>query len=200
MPSVAELVQQLAGTYGISPVQVMTCEVKSVSSSERTCTVLPLTDNLEPFAAQLMADIQDGLLILPTIGSTVKIMLSEIITPTVIQYSAIDEILIVSGGAAIKVYDSGVELQGTDFGGLMKVTPSVKAWNDLQNDVNMLKSIFATLAASASSGLPVTSPIGMPDAFAVAFGLAITPYASSILPLTTKPQIENPKVKHGGGI
>lgn len=198
MPSVAELVQQLAGTYGISPVQVMTCEVTKVSSSERTCTVLPLTDNLEPFAAQLMADIQDGLLILPTVGSTVKIMLSEIITPTVIQYSAIDEILIVSGGSAIKIYSTGVELQGTDFGGLMKVTPSVKAWNDLQNDVNNLKSIFSTLAAGAAGVL--TSAVGSPDAFAAVFASAILSYSAAPLPITTATQIENPKVKHGGGI
>ena len=197
MSSVAESIQILAGTYGISPVQVMTCEVKSVSSSERTCTVLPLTDNLEPFAAQLMADIQDGLLILPTVGSTVKIMLSEIITPTVIQYSAIDEILIVSGGAAIKVYDSGVELQGTDFGGLMKVTPSVKAWNDLQNDVNMLKVQLLALsnALTLTGSTPLTG-----TSMGSALSTALASYWSSLLPITTKPQIENPKVKHGGGI
>jgi hypothetical protein len=196
MSSVAELVQQVAGTYGISPVQVMTCEVTAVSSGERTCTVSPLTDNLEPFSAQLMADIDDGILILPTIGSTVKIMLSEIITPTVIQYSAIDEILIVSGGAAIKVYSSGVELQGVDYGGMMKVTPSVKAWNDLQNDVNNLKSIFTTIVATPL----VTSAVGTPDAFYAAFASNIASYITAPLSITTETQIENTKVKHGGGI
>lgn len=199
MPSVAELVQQLAGTYGISPVQVMTCEVKSVSSSERTCTVLPLTDNLEPFAAQLMADIDDGLLILPTVGSTVKIMLSEIITPTVIQYSAIDEILIVSGGAAIKIYSTGVELQGTDFGGVMKVTPSVKAWNDLQNDVNTLKTqLLALTSAIGASGGGSTPLVG--SVLAGLFTSNLASYCAATLPITTATQIENTKVKHGGGI
>ena len=197
MPSVAELVQQLSGTYGISPVQVMTCEVKSVSSSERTCTVLPLTDNLEPFAEQLMADIDDGLLILPMVGSTVKIMLSEIITPTVIQYSAIDEILIVSGGAAIKIYSTGVELQGSDFGGVMKVTPSVKAWNDLQNDVNTLKSLIAAqiLTAASYSSSPTVTGAQVSALFS-----PLTSYSTSVLPITTETQIENTKVKHGGGI
>lgn len=197
MSSVAELVQQLAGTYGISPVQVMTCEVTAVSSIERTCTVLPLTDNLESFAAQLMADIDDGLLILPTVGSTVKIMLSEIITPTVIQYSAIDEILIVSGGAAIKIYSSGVELQGTDFGGVMKVTPSVKAWNDLQNDVNTLKTQLLALsnALTLTGSTPLTG-----TSMGSALSTALASYWSSLLAITTEPQIENPKVKHGGGI
>lgn len=196
MSSVAESIQILAGTYGISPVQVMTCEVTKVTASERTCTVLPLTDNLEPFAAQLMADIDDGLLILPTVGSTVKIMLSEIITPTVIQYSAIDEILIVSGGSAIKVYSSGVELQGVDYGGVMKVTPSVKAWNDLQNDVNTLKNIFATMASAPV----VTTAVGATDAFYTLFASNIASYVSAPLSITTETQIENPKVKHGGGI
>lgn len=197
MSSVAESIQILAGTYGISPVQVMTCEVTAVSSIERTCTVLPLTDNLEPFAAQLMADIDDGLLILPMVGSTVKIMLSEIITPTVIQYSAIDEILIVSGGAAIKIYSSGVELQGTDFGGLMKVTPSVKAWNDLQNDVNTLKTQLLALsnALTLTGGTPLTGA-----SMGSALSTALASYWSSLLAITTETQIENDKVKHGGGI
>jgi hypothetical protein len=176
----------------------MVCEVTDVSASERTCTVQPLSDNLQPFPAQLMADIDDGVLILPTVGSTVKIMLSELITPTVIQFSQVDEILIVGGGSAVKVYDSGVELQGDEYGGLMKVTPSVNAWNDLQNDVNTLKSIFSTLAAGAAAVL--TSAVGSPDAFAAVFASAILSYSSSPLSITTETQIENPKVKHGGGI
>jgi len=197
MSSVAESIQILAGTYGISPVQVMTCEVTKVTASERTCTVLPLTDNLEPFSAQLMADIDDGLLILPTVGSTVKIMLSEIITPTVIQYSAIDEILIVSGGAAIKIYSSGVELQGADYGGVMKVTPSVKAWNDLQNDVNTLKTLIAAQITTAATY--ASSPI-VTGAQVSALFSPLAAYAALMLPLTIETQIENTKVKHGGGI
>jgi hypothetical protein len=174
----------------------MVCEVTDVSASERTCTVQPLSDNLQPFPAQLMADIDDGVLILPTVGSTVKIMLSELITPTVIQFSQVDEILLVGGGSAVKVYDSGVELQGYEYGGLMKVTPSVKAWNDLQNDVNNLKSIFATMAS-----VPVvTTAVGATDAFYTLFASNIAPYISAPLSITTETQIENPKVKHGGGI
>lgn len=190
MSSVAELVQQLAGTYGVSPVQVMTCEVTAVSSSERTCTVLPLTDNLESFAAQLMADIDDGLLILPTVGSTVKIMLSEIITPTVIQYSAIDEILIVSGGAAIKVYSSGVELQGADFGGIPKI-------KELEDNLNTLKDyIKNTLEPAIGTGFTAVGvgPSANGPAGKTAFDGVV-----NLVPINIV-DMENPKVKHGGGI
>ncbi len=195
--SIAESIQILAGTYGKFPIQVMVCDVTDVSASERTCTVQPLSDNLQPFPAQLMADIDDGVLILPTVGSTVKIMLSELITPTVIQFSQVDEILLVGGGSAVKVYDSGVELQGDEYGGLMKVTPSVKAWNDLQNDVNMLKvQLLALTSAITSIGaIPVLGTV-----LGAAFTTALGTYCASILPLTIETQIENSKVKHGGGI
>lgn len=195
--SIAESIQILAGTYGKFPIQVMVCEVTDVSASERTCTVQPLSDNLQPFPAQLMADIDDGVLILPTVGSTVKIMLSELITPTVIQFSQVDEILLVGGGSAVKVYDNGVELQGYEYGGLMKVTPSVNAWNDLQNDVNTLKvQLLALTSAITSIGaIPVLGTV-----LGAAFTTALASYCASILPLTIETQIENPKVKHGGGI
>ena len=195
--SIAESIQILAGTYGKFPIQVMVCEVTNVSASERTCTVQPLSDNLQPFPAQLMADIDDGVLILPTVGSTVKIMLSELITPTVIQFSQVDEILLVGGGSAVKVYDSGVELQGDEYGGLMKVTPSVKAWNDLQNDVNTLKAQLLALT-SAITGIGAIPVLG--TVLGAAFTTALGTYCASILPLTIETQIENPKVKHGGGI
>lgn len=195
--SIAESIQILAGTYGKFPIQVMVCEVTDVSASERTCTVQPLSDNLQPFPAQLMADIDDGVLILPTVGSTVKIMLSELITPTVIQFSQVDEILLVGGGSAVKVYDSGVELQGDEYGGLMKVTPSVKAWNDLQNDVNTLKGLISAQIATAATyaALPIVTGAQVSALFS-----PLTAYAALILPLTIETQIENPKVKHGGGI
>lgn len=196
MANISELIQQNAGTYGKMPIQVMLCEVTAVNASLRTCTVQPLTDNLSPFAANLMTEIEDGVLIVPTVESTVLVMLSEIITPTVIQYSNIDEILIVSGGAAMKIYSSGVELQGSEYGGVMQVEPSIKAWNDLQNDVNNLKSIFASLAATPI----LTTAVGTNDGFYTAFATAIASYVTSPLSITTKPQIENPKVKHGGGI
>jgi hypothetical protein len=124
-------------------------------------------------------------------------MLSELITPTVIQFSQVDEILLVGGGSAVKVYDSGVELQGDEYGGLMKVTPSVKAWNDLQNDVNMLKvQLLALTSAITSIGaIPVLGTV-----LGAAFTTALGTYCASILPLTIETQIENSKVKHGGGI
>jgi hypothetical protein len=95
------------------------------------------------------------------------------------------------------VYDSGVELQGDEYGGLMKVTPSVKAWNDLQNDVNTLKvQLLALTSAITSIGaIPVLGTV-----LGTTFTTALGTYCASILPLTIETQIENPKVKHGGGI
>ena len=190
MSSIAESIQILAGTYGKFPIQVMVCEVMSVSDSERTCMVQPLTDNLQPFPAQLMADIDDGVLILPTKGSTVKIMLSELITPTVIQFSQVDEILLVGGGSAVKVYDSGVELQGDDFGGIPKI-------KELEDNLNTLKDyIKNTLEPAIGTGF---TAVGVGPAANGPAGKTAFDGVVNLVPINIV-DMENPKVKHGGGI
>jgi hypothetical protein len=191
----AELIQKSARTFGLSSLQLMICTVNSVDSSARTCTVTPVTDNLSSFPAQLMSDVADGILVIPVVGSTVKVLLSELATPTVIQFSEIKEVYIVGGGGDVRIYSTAVELNGTTYGGVMKVTPSVAAWNAIQNDLNLLKTVFAALATASPTILTVAP--GLPDAFGVAFASAISAYAAAVLPVTTVPEIENPKVKHG---
>lgn len=194
--NITELIQQGAGTYGKSPIQVMTCTVKSVDKAERTATVVPVTDNLAPVPAQLMSDIADGLLIIPDIGSTVRVLLSEQTTPTVIQYSEVSEVYIVTGGQYVRIYGSGLELDGTSYGGVMKVVPSVSAWNATQKDINTLKTQLASLTSAITGvgGTPLTGA-----SLGGLFTTALASYNASALQITTRSQIENDKVKHGNG-
>lgn len=204
--NISELIQQSSGTYGKAPMQVMLCTVESVSKSERTATVVPVTDNLSAFPAQLMSDIADGVLILPTKGSTVRVLLSELSTPAIIQYSSVDELYVVTKGEYLKVYGSGLELDGTSFGGVMKVVPSVAAWNAIQKDINLLKSSLSAILAATTAlnttllGAPAAPVLGATlSPFTTAIISAWTTYATQVLALTTRSQIENTKVKHGNG-
>lgn len=194
--SIPQATQQLSGTYGKSPVQVMLCTVQSASKADRTATVVPVTDNLGAFPVQLMSDVADGMLIIPATGSTVRVLLSELSTPCVIEYSEVSEVYIVTGGQLLRIYSGGLELDGTSFGGIMKVTPSVAAWNAIQDDINSLKQgLIALNTALAGSG---SSPItGL--TWSAAFTSSLATYAAQVLARTTQSQIENTKVKHGNG-
>ena len=196
MPNLATTVQKLANPIGVNPMQVMICSVVSVDKKARTVNVTPVTDNLAAFPAQLMSDVADGLLIVPTVGSTVKVMLSETATPTVIQYSEVDEVFFVAGGSTFKIQASDVELQGSSFGGLVKVVPTVSALVTIQNDINSLKLLLATLV-TATAALPPAIPVL--GATLTSLFSPFATYSAATLTPTIQSDIENIKVKHGNG-
>lgn len=187
MSDIKQQVAQLADTYGKSPLQLMVCTVVSVNKKDRTVSVTPVTDNLSAFPAQLMSDVADGVLILPKVGSTVKVMLSEQATPTVVQYSDVDEVFIVTGGSSVKIYSTGIELHGANFGGIPKVWETAERIKRLEDDINTLKQAFTSWVVVPSDG---------GSALKVA---AASWYAAIITPTTTQSYLENTKVKHGNG-
>lgn len=72
-----------------------------------------------------------------------------------------------------------ISFLGTEFGGLVKIIELTKKINDLENKVNEIITKFDT-HTHASNGVPTTNIIG------------------TQLTLTTKTEIENLKITHGG--
>jgi hypothetical protein len=179
--------------------QAFSAEVLSVDVATRSCSVRSISSETEMEYPEvwLMPEQVDGILYVPKIGSTVIVENNANLQPYIGMWSKIDEILYVVGGSTIKMLPSGIALDGDSFGGLLKVTPSVQAWNDLQTDINNLKVIFAALAAAAPATF-TTAP-GLPDAFAAAFAAAIASYSAAPLTPTTAAMVENTKVQHGAG-
>lgn len=170
-------------------------EVTEVDVNTRSCTVIGISDQVgvEYKDVWLMPEINDGILYVPAIGSTVIVENNANLQPYIVMWSEIDKILWVGGGSAIQIDKDGIKLDGDSFEGIMKVTPSVQAWNDLQNDINQLKQLFTTICATPL----VTTSVGSPDAFYTAFNSAMTTWNASTLTVTSKSDIENTKVKHG---
>lgn len=184
-----EGISTLAGTYGKAAMQVMLCTVVSSDLSTRTCTVLPVTDNLSQFEAQLQCDIADGILIEPLDGSTVRVMLSEICTPFVVQFSDIKSMYMVGGTGSVKIYDTAVELNGDTYGGVPKVENTADRINRLEQKMNSFIAAFNTHTHATAAAGPPSPPTIIPP--------ATTP--TNITPLTVRADLENIKVKHGDG-
>lgn len=186
MSDTARVIQQAAGTYGADPVRMMKCTVDSVDAAKRLCMVSPINDNMESFRAYLMAQVDDGVLILPKVGSTVKVLFSNMNAPTVIQFSSIDKVFIVTGDSTLLVYADGLELYGNNFGGLVKVEALVQKINALENIIN-------NLMTSVTS---VPTPGTLADATTLKAGI-LTGLGSGIPAITNRSQLENTKVQHG---
>lgn len=156
MSELAKVIQKAAGTYGIDSVVMMACKVDSVNIDNRSCMVSPINNNIASFEAFLMAETDDGVLILPTEGSTVKILFSNLNSPTVIQYSQIDKMLIIAGDTTITVYDGTAIMQQ----GAMSITLSGGKINIKNGDVDyktIMDKHFDNLAAMTfTNGAGVT--------------------------------------------
>jgi hypothetical protein len=70
---VRESIQKIAGTYNKEVVNITICTVQAVNEAARTCDCVPTTGEgttLIP-GVLLSAEANDGILLLPTVGSTV---------------------------------------------------------------------------------------------------------------------------------
>ena len=108
---IREQIQRIAGTFGIDLVQKLTCTVQSVSMEDRSCLVTPINSSIGQVKAYLMAETDDGILIVPSVNSTVKVLYSRLNTATVIQYSAIDSMLLIMGDITFSLQNGKAVLQ-----------------------------------------------------------------------------------------
>lgn len=165
-----ECVQHLAGTHENDFVSVADAEVISYDIPSRTCEVT-LIDSSKPTTrddVRLIASVDDGILFLPTVGSTVTIIFSTFTQPVVIGWGQVD----------------GIILNGGDLAGLVLMLPTLKSLNQLENDVNSLKSIL-------SSWVPISGDGG------AALKTALSNYFSNKLTVTKRSDIENTSITQG---
>lgn len=150
--AIIEAIQQAAGTQLADTVFSITGTVDSVDMTARTCSVTVLTgrkSNVIP-DVKLMAAIDDGILIVPEIDSTVHIILSTYTEPYVSQYSGATSIVLLGG----------------DLGGLVITASMVVRLNLLENKVNDIITKFdahthpvPALGTSLATLTPVTGTL-----------------------------------------
>ena len=122
--SIREAISILAGTHKMDKVYSVTAEVISINITARTCVCIQISGSASTTINDvlIMASVDDGFLIIPTVGSTVHIITSEGMEPYISQYSAIDKII----------------FRGGDLGGLVMIQPLINKLNTLENKLNDL--------------------------------------------------------------
>jgi hypothetical protein len=169
--AIIESIYKMVGLHKCDLVTYVNAEVVSVNIKKRVAvdghTEYDLPD------VKLMASVDDGFLIEPVIGSTVKVIFSQNIEPFICQYSEIENITI-DAKTKVKFNDGS-------FGGLIKIKELTDKLNTLEKDLNTIKNVFATWTPIAETVLKTS--------LSVWSGQQITE--------TKVKDIENPKITHG---
>lgn len=165
---IQDIIRQLVGiTAGEIQPDGIVCTVKEVTGSLCTCT--PIDGSPDFYDVRLQTSEADGLLFVPVVGSVVTISLLNKNVAYVSQYSALE---------SIKFRDGG-------FGGLVKVISLTEKLNNLENDINALKTVFeSTWIVSPNDG-------------GAALKAAVAAWAGQQITPTQRLDIENDKITHG---
>lgn len=140
MGDIATAIRMITNTHLTDKVRMFDAEVNSVSMTDRTCEVTMIGGkSANTLTVRLMASSDDGLLMKPTIGSTIVVMMSEYTAPFVAKYSGVDSITMLGG----------------DLKGLVKVDDLVTQLNNLEDFV---KDLAQKYNAHTHPYMNVTTP------------------------------------------
>ncbi len=167
--TIRETIQHLAGTHQTDRVTMVDAEVNSVDQNNRICDCTAITGPVGSDIpnVRLMSSVDDGLLILPAVGSTVTVLLSIFCDPVIICHSEIDKII----------------FRGGDLNGMVMVSPLTAKLNNIEKIINDLVTKYnAHVHPVVSVGSP-TGPTSQmePDS----------------LTITKQSDIENPSITQG---
>ncbi len=158
--------------------------VKSVNESDRTCVVTPIGDEPDQPEVRLQGDIgsKKGVVLIPKVGSVVGVTFVNSVAGFISLYTDIDKVIIeatkeVSIDTVKTVFNGGLN------GGLINISSLVTKMNILENDLNLIKGIFAGWVPTPGDG-------------GLVLKTASTPWSSAAIVPTLQPLIEDTKVKH----
>ena len=143
------------------------CKVLSVTDDKCDCE--PVNGDADLIDVRLQASTTTGILITPTVGSNVIVS------------------LLANGAAYVSMYSDidSIQLNGSNYDGLVKVNDLVTKLNNLENKVNAIITAYNAHTHVASSfGVPTTTPAA--------------PVAGTLTP-TVKSDLENNLILHGNG-
>jgi hypothetical protein len=184
--NIKEGIQRLAGTFGKDYLSTVDCVVLDVNEQSRTCNVKPVTTTAVTEFADvfLSANPNDGFICYPEIGSTIRVAVNNKGDKYVLQFSDLQKLRITTGETEIIVQDGEILLGDGSFNGLVKVDDLITKLNNLENDLNTLKTAFSTWVVVPADGGAALKAI------------TATWSAQTITP-TQSADIENTLIKHG---
>lgn len=232
MSSIAEILRGLVNPEGVDPCVMCDATVKSVNMDKRQCSVEIIFGGTPTVVdgVELVNEVEDGFLIKPKVGSTVKVIMTSKGNPFVAQYSEIERVWIVIGdnqidmtatgiaafcGDNVKVILTDSEITASAGDQQVNLQDGQTKWNDGSYDglvkapaiTDRINFVEEDLNTSKTNWLSliaaVTSAGGTPLTGTALGGLlstAFAAYGADPMVPTTLAQIENPNITHGGSI
>lgn len=154
----------------LSVARLMDMEVVSVDESARTAQCKTINTDAEvTFTVRLMPTVDDGILVIPTIGSNVTVSTDDNCEPIVVGFTETDRII----------------LRGGQFDGLVKVAELTTKLNNAENKINDIITAYNahTHILTLSMGTGTAAP-------------TLTIVTGTLTP-TQQADIENENIKHG---
>ena len=147
-------IRKLAGTHNADKLTIADCLVDSVDIASRTCSCTPLNDIsiAQIQGVRFQSTIDDGVILQPTVGSTVTVLLSTRVAPLIISYSELDEVYIVA---------PQVQFNQGNLGGMVKVISLVGKLNAIEQQLNTIGKWALTVTPSLT--LPPLIPTQRAD-------------------------------------
>lgn len=176
--AINEAIKKMVGLHKVDQVSYVNAEVTYVDAKKRFCSCIVIEGQTayELPTVKLMAVVDDGILFEPVVGSTVKVIYSELIEPFICQYSEIENITL-DARTLIKLNDGS-------FGGLVKVPELVDRINSIEKDINGLKTAFSGWVVVPSDG-------------GLALKLATSKWQGDRIKETKRTDVENNLITHG---
>lgn len=182
-----EIAQELIRIVG-KRIQLFSGVVKSVDSDAMTCSVeLTAAQGTEvQVVLNVVLENKAGMYCVPAVDAGCVVCLVDGGSVwELLKATGYDRVYMKAGSKFIDITDSAVLLNGDGFGGLVKVQETADKIKALEQDLNTLKQVF-------TAWTPVSNDGG------AALKTAATTWAGQlIMPLTSKNDLENTKVKHG---
>jgi hypothetical protein len=182
--NIKDAAAQLGGNFLKNYSTFILCTIESVSESNSTCSCTPISgpaiSGLENVLLQ--AEANDGLLLIPSVGSTVIVGISATDVPFVAMFEDIDKVKLKIGDSTLEVTDGLFKFNDGTNGGMALMLKLVDQYNKIENKVNDLITKYnlhvhpGVQTGSGSTGTTTTTETGS-------------------LALTARGDIENTKIK-----
>jgi len=167
--TIRTLIEQLSGAHLSNKVYAVDAIVLSVDETLRICSCQVVSGQANNIISnvRLMAAVDDGVLIIPEVESSVCLIISDKTEPYISQYSEVKKIILLGG----------------ELGGLVKVIELTEKLNNLENKVNSLLTVYNTHTHNVTA-------VGAPT------GPNLSPEPGQLV-VTDRDNIENKSITHG---
>lgn len=183
---IQDAIRQIAGTFNSDEVNIVLATVQSVDEDAMTCDVTTVTGTAigDVPGVQLMAEVDDGFLLIPAVGSNVLVTITKRGIAYVSMFSEVAKLSITAGSSVLAIKDQLVQLNDGSYGGLVQIKQLVTKLNNLEADLNKIKTAF-------------TSWVTVPNDGGAALKTVSASWAGSQITPTQQSDLENSSITHG---